>query len=48
MAAAEVEKFDSPEMKEAAKSLARCEKACRAMLESMGHQHHGTTSPRAN
>ena len=43
-----VSTFDSPEMKDAAKSLARCEKSCRAMLESMGHQHHSGTSPRAN
>ncbi len=35
-----VEKFDSPEMKDTAKALARCEKSCRAMLAAMGHDHH--------
>ena len=39
-----VSTFDSPEMKEATRSLTRCEKSCRAMVEAMGHQHHGTTS----
>ncbi len=35
-----VGKFDSPEMKAAAKALEKCEKSCRAMLESMGHHKH--------
>ncbi len=39
--AAEVEKFDSPEMKAAAKSLRRCETSCREMVKAMaGHEHH--------
>jgi len=42
-----VSAFDSPEMKDVTKSLTRCEKACRAMVESMGHEHHSTTAPRA-
>jgi hypothetical protein len=37
---AEVSRFDSPEMKNAARSLAKCEKSCRAMVEAMGHGHH--------
>jgi hypothetical protein len=46
-----VSKFDSDEMKAAAKELARCEKSCRAMVEAMGHHHHETSTgsaPRAN
>jgi hypothetical protein len=35
-----VSKSDSPEMKAAAKALARCEKSCAAMVEAMGHHHH--------
>jgi hypothetical protein len=35
-----VSKFDSEEMKAAAKALARCEKSCVAMVEAMGHHHH--------
>ncbi len=35
-----VSKFDSAEMKAATKSLERCEKSCRAMVASMGHQDH--------
>jgi hypothetical protein len=35
-----VSKFDSEEMKLAAKALARCEKSCAAMVEAMGHHHH--------
>jgi hypothetical protein len=34
-----VSKFDSEEMKVAAKALARCEKACIAMVDAMGHHH---------
>ena len=48
---ASVSKFDSEEMKAAAKDLARCEKSCRAMIEAMGHHHHDPstgTTPRAN
>ena len=41
-----VSAFDSPEMKEATRSLTRCEKSCRAMVEAMGHAHHGSTAPR--
>ena len=43
-------KFDSEEMKAATKALARCEKACLAMVEAMGHHHDSkaTSSPRAN
>ena len=38
--AAEVGKFDSPEMKAATKSLLACEKSCREMVAHMGkHQH---------
>jgi len=38
---AEVEKFDSPEMKAAAKALHRCEDSCREMVKAMGgHEHH--------
>jgi hypothetical protein len=39
---AEVGKFDSDEMKTAAKSLKACEDSCRAMVAAMksGHQHH--------
>lgn len=33
-------KFDSDEMKAAVKALTRCEKACEAMVEAMGHHHH--------
>ncbi len=36
---AEVSKFDSTEMKMAAKKLIECEKSCRAMVEHMGHHH---------
>jgi hypothetical protein len=46
-----ISKFDSDEMKAAAKDLARCEKSCRAMVEAMGHHHHETSAgsaPRAN
>jgi hypothetical protein len=46
-----VSKFDSDEMKAAAKSLTRCEKACLAMVEAMGHHHHEqstSTAPKAN
>jgi len=32
--------FDSAEMKTATKALERCEKACHAMLASMGHERH--------
>jgi len=39
-----VSKFDSEEMKAAAKELARCEKSCRAMVEAMGHHHHETST----
>ncbi len=39
--AAEVEKFDGPEMKAAAKSLRACETSCREMVKAMGgHDHH--------
>ena len=39
--AAVVEKFDSPEMKAAAKALHACEDSCRAMVKAMGeHAHH--------
>lgn len=39
--AAVVEKFDSPEMKAAAKSLRTCEASCREMVKAMGgHAHH--------
>jgi hypothetical protein len=42
--ASEVEKFDAPEMKAAAKSLRACEASCREMVKAMGgHDHH--TSP---
>ncbi len=34
-----VSKFDSPEMKAAAKALERCEKSCQAMVAAMGHHH---------
>jgi hypothetical protein len=46
-----ISKFDSEEMKSAAKELARCEKACQAMVAAMGHHHRETSSgsaPRAN
>ena len=46
-----VSTFDSPEMKMAAKALERCEKSCRAMLASMGHEGHDHSAgakPRAN
>jgi hypothetical protein len=46
--AAAVSGFDSPEMKDATRALMRCEKACKAMVEAMGHQHHGASTPRAN
>jgi len=40
--AAEVGKFDMPEMKAAAKALMACEKSCREMVAAMGHDHkHG-------
>ncbi len=35
-----VSKFDSDEMKAATKALTRCEKACTAMVEAMGHHRH--------
>lgn len=35
-----VAKFDSEEMKAAAKALEKCEKSCRAMVKSMGHHIH--------
>jgi hypothetical protein len=35
-----VSKFDSEEMKAAARSLARCEKSCREMVKAMGGHHH--------
>ena len=41
--AAEVEKFDSEEMKHAAKKLRECEKSCRSMVVAMGGG-----SPKAN
>jgi len=42
--ATEVEKFDSPEMKAAAKSLRTCEASCREMVKAMGgHEHHHET-----
>ena len=34
-----ISKFDSDEMKTAAKALARCEKSCRTMVEAMSHHH---------
>ena len=37
--AAEVGKFDMPEMKAAAKALAACEKSCREMVAGMHHNH---------
>src|SRR4051794_35543670 len=38
--AAEVEKFDSKEMKRAASELRNCERSCTAMVKAMGgHQH---------
>lgn len=37
--AAEVGKFDMPEMKMAAKMLIACEKSCREMVAAMGHKH---------
>ncbi len=38
---AEVEKFDMPEMKAAAKALNRCMKSCEEMVKAMGgHEHH--------
>ena len=41
--ATEVEKFDSPEMKAAVKSLRACEKSCTEMVAAMGgHEHHRT------
>ena len=43
-----VSKFDSDEMKAATKALTRCEKACTAMIEAMGHHHPTSTGPRAN
>jgi len=44
--AAEVEKFDSPEMKKAAQALEACEKSCRAMVahHTQDHHDHGTGS----
>jgi len=45
-----VSKFDSEEMKAAAKELARCEKSCRVMVEAMGHYRHENSAgpaPRA-
>ncbi len=42
--ATEVEKFDSPEMKAAAKELRACEKSCHDMVKAMGgHEHHETS-----
>ncbi len=38
--AAEVMKYDSPEMMTAVKALRECEKSCRAMVASMGGHHH--------
>ncbi len=38
--AAEVGKFDSPEMKAATKSLLACEKSCREMVAHMGNHNH--------
>ena len=38
--AAEVGKFDSPEMKAAAKTLLACEKSCREMVAHMGKHDH--------
>lgn len=38
--AAEVGKFDSPEMKAALKSLQACETSCRAMVAAMGGRDH--------
>jgi hypothetical protein len=35
-----VSKFDSDEMKAATRALTRCEKACAAMVEAMGHHRH--------
>ena len=46
-----ISKFDSDEMKAAAKALARCEKACLAMVEAMGHHRHDratSSAPKAN
>jgi len=42
--AAVVEKFDSPEMKAAAKSLRACEKSCMEMVKAMGDEHHHSDS----
>jgi hypothetical protein len=39
--AAEVEKFDSAEMKAAAKTLRECERSCRSMVASMEHTRSG-------
>ena len=39
--ATEVEKFDAPEMKAAAKALRTCERSCREMVKAMGgHDAH--------
>ncbi len=34
-----ISKFDSEEMKAATKALVRCEAACKAMVQAMGHHH---------
>jgi hypothetical protein len=44
--AAEVEKFDSREMKEAARALHDCERSCRAMVAAMGGHQHGAPATR--
>ena len=46
--AAEVGKFDSPEMKAAVESLNSCEKSCRAMVASMGGHHHHDAAPKTS
>ena len=36
---AQVQSFDSPEMKKVAEHLKRCEASCRKMVAAMGHKH---------
>ena len=48
MTAAEVEKFDQPEMKAAAKALRRCVTSCNEMVKAMGgHDHDHKEAPSA-
>ena len=44
--AAEVERFDSREMQEAARALRACERSCRAMVQAMGGHEHGAAPAR--